>query len=127
MIVNEPEILGEFTALFHAYETALMENDIATLDGFFWQSPLALRFGIGENLYGFDAITRFRLARRGGSPRRRLTRSVLTTYGRDLATANVEFMRDGEERIGRQSQTWARMTPGWRIVAAHVSLMGSSS
>ena len=127
MILNEPETLGEFTALFHAYETALMENDIATLDGFFWQSPLALRFGIGENLYGFDAITRFRLARRGGSPRRRLTHAVLTTYGRDLATANVEFIRDGEDRIGRQSQTWVRMTPGWRIVAAHVSLMGSSS
>jgi hypothetical protein len=127
MIVNDPEILGEFTALFQAYETALMENDIATLDGFFWQSPLALRFGIGENLYGFDAITRFRLARHGGSPRRRLTHAVLTTYGRDLATANVEFIRDGEARIGRQSQTWVRMAPGWRIVAAHVSLMGSSS
>jgi hypothetical protein len=127
MIVNDPEILSEFTALFHAYETALMQNDIATLDGFFWQSPLALRFGIGENLYGFDAITRFRLARHGGSPRRRLNHAVLTTYGRDLATANVEFIRDGEARIGRQSQTWVRMAPGWRIVAAHVSLMGSSS
>jgi hypothetical protein len=127
MIVNDPEILSEFTAQFEAYETALMENDVAALDGFFWQSPLALRFGIGENLFGFDAITRFRLARHGGSPRRRLTRAVLTTYGCDFATANVEFIREGEARIGRQSQTWVRLASGWRVVAAHVSLMGSSS
>lgn len=125
MIVNDPHILTEFTAVFQAYETALMDNDVAALDGFFWQSPLVLRFGIGENLYGFDAITRFRLARRGGSPRRRLSRVVLVTYGRDLATANVEFIREGEARIGRQSQTWVRMPPGWRVVAAHVSLMDS--
>lgn len=127
MIINDPDILAEFTALFRAYETALTENDIAVLDGFFWQSPIALRFGIGENLYGFDAIARFRVARRSGSPRRRLTHTVLTTYGRDLATSNVEFLRDGEPRVGRQSQTWVRMTPGWRIVAAHVSLMSTSS
>ncbi|MDP9012112.1 MAG: oxalurate catabolism protein HpxZ [Pseudomonadota bacterium] len=127
MIVNDPEILSEFTAQFEAYETALTDNDVAALDGFFWQSPLALRFGIGENLFGFDAITRFRLARHGGSPRRRLTRAVLTTYGRDFATANVEFIREGEARIGRQSQTWVRLASGWRVVAAHVSLMGSSS
>ena len=127
MIVNDPEVVSEFTALFEAYEIALMENDIMALDGFFWQSPLALRLGIGENLYGFDAITRFRLERRGGSPRRRITRAVLTTYGQDFATANVEFIRDGEARVGRQSQTWVRMASGWRIVAAHVSLMAANS
>lgn len=127
MHVNEPQVLSEFTALFHAYETALMNNDIATLDGFFWTSPLALRFGIGENLYGFEAITRFRRLRRGGSPQRQLTHTVLTTYGHDLATANTEFIRDGESRIGRQSQTWVRMDDGWRIVAAHISLLQPTS
>jgi hypothetical protein len=127
MIINEPGVLAEFTALFHAYEKALMTNDIAALNEFFWRSPLALRFGVGENLYGFEAIAAFRLQRPGGSPLRRLRNTVLTTYGQDLATANTEFIRDGAERSGRQSQTWIRMSEGWRIVAAHVSLLGSTS
>ena len=127
MIINEPYVLAEFTALFHAYETALMANNLAALDGFFWRSPLALRFGVGENLYGFEAIARFRIQRPGGSPQRRLSNTVLTTYGQDLATANTEFIREGESRGGRQSQTWVRMSEGWRIVAAHVSLLGSAS
>jgi hypothetical protein len=127
VIINEPRVLAEFTALFHAYEAALMTNDLTALDGFFWRSPLALRFGVGENLYGFEAIAQFRLQRPGGSPQRRLRSTVLTTYGQDLATANTEFIREGEARVGRQSQTWVRMSEGWRIVAAHVSLLGSSS
>jgi hypothetical protein len=127
MIINDPPILAAFAVQFEAYEAALTANDIVSLDRFFWSSPLALRFGAGENLYGFDAIAKFRQARQGGSPPRRVIRTVLTTFGADLGTANAEFVRDGEERIGRQSQTWVRFDIGWRIVAAHISFIGSIS
>ena len=127
MIVNDPEILSEVSAQFARYETALMENDIAVLDGLFWNSPLTLRFGVGERLYGHDAITAFRRGRPGGSPQRQLRRTVISTFGTDFATADTEFQRDGETRIGRQSQTWVRMPEGWRIVAAHVSLEAGTS
>ncbi len=126
MIVNDPEVLAEVQAAFDAYEAALMANDVAVLDGLFWASPHVLRYGVGENLYGHDEILAFRKARPGGSPQRRLTRTVITAFGRDHATANTEFAREGSSRVGRQSQTWARMPEGWRIVAAHVSLMGDS-
>ena len=126
MIVNDPTILAEITAVFARYETALMEDDVAMLDALFWKSPLALRYGVGERLYGHAAITAFRRAR-GGSPRRRILKQVITTYGADFATADIEFQREGEDRIGRQSQSWVRMQEGWRIVAAHVSLEASKS
>ncbi len=127
MNVNEPGVLAEVSAAFAAYETALMENDVATLDGLFWDSPLTLRYGVGERLYGHDAITEFRRQRPGGSPSRRLLRTVISTFGRDFAIADTEFQRDGETRIGRQSQSWVRMPEGWRIVAAHVSLEAGGS
>ena len=125
--VNDPEVLAEVTAAFQAYEAALMANDVETLDGLFWASPHILRYGAGENLYGQDEILAFRKARPGGSPQRVLTRTVITTFGRDFATANTEFQRAGSARIGRQSHAWARLPEGWRIVAAHVSLMGDAS
>ncbi|MBL8551278.1 MAG: oxalurate catabolism protein HpxZ [Hyphomonadaceae bacterium] len=126
-IVNAPKPLAELQAVFAAYEAALMANDVDTLDRLFWRSEHTLRYGVGENLYGFDAIAAFRLARPGGSPQRLLTRTVITTFGDDFGTANTEFLREGSAKVGRQSQTWVRFAEGWRIVAAHVSLMAETS
>jgi hypothetical protein len=122
MIVNDPLVLAEVSAAFERYETALLDNDIETLDGLFWNSPLTLRYGVGERLYGYEAIAAFRMTRTGGSPRRLLANTVITSFGHDFATVNTEFHRVGETRVGRQSQTWVRTLNGWRIVSAHVSL-----
>ena len=127
MIVNDPLVVAEVTAEFERYEMALLANDVATLDALFWNSPLTLRYGVGERLYGYDAIAAFRQARTGGSPRRVLANTIITTFGHDFATANTEFRRAGEARIGRQSQTWVRTANGWRIVSAHVSLEAERS
>lgn len=121
--VNIPEILAEVTQLFERYEKALVTNDIAVLNELFWNSPLTLRYGAGENLYGFEQIAAFRGARPPVGLARRLRNTVITTYGRDFATANTEFERDNMPAPGRQSQTWLRTDEGWRIVAAHVSVM----
>jgi hypothetical protein len=122
--INLPDVLAEMTAAFERYEHALVGNDVAVLDELFWNSPHTLRYGVGENLYGYDAIAAFRSSRPSAGLDRTLRNTVITTYGRDMATANTEFLRPSTERIGRQSQTWVRMPEGWRIVAAHVSLMG---
>lgn len=127
MIVNDPLVVAEVAAEFERYETALLANDTATLDALFWNSPLTLRYGVGERLYGYDAIAAFRQARTGGSPKRVLANTIITTFGHDFATANTEFHRTGEPRIGRQSQTWVRTANGWRIVSAHVSLEAEKS
>ena len=127
MIVNDPLVVAEVAAEFERYETALLANDVATLDALFWNSPLTLRYGVGERLYGHDAIAAFRQARTGASPRRVLANTIITTFGHDFATANTEFRRAGEPRIGRQSQTWVRTANGWRIVSAHVSLEAERS
>ena len=126
MIINDPEVLAEVSAAFAAYEKALMANDVPALDSLFWASPQVLRYGVGENLYGQDEIVAFRNARPGGSPQRRLTRTVITTFGRDYATANTEFAREGSAKVGRQSHAWVRLPQGWRIVAAHVSMMADT-
>ena len=124
MEVNLPEIVAEVTAAFERYEAALVGNDVATLNALFWESPLTLRYGIGELLYGHAAIAAFRQARSPAGLARRLDRTAITTFGRDFATANTEFRRETTPRVGRQSQTWVRLPGlGWRIVAAHVSLM----
>lgn len=123
MIVDDPEILAEVAACVDAYEAALMANDVEALDGFFRDAPQTVRFGVAENLYGFEAIAAFRIGRSGGSPRRSRLRTEITTFGRDTAIANVEFLREGKERPGRQSQTWIRTPEGWKIVSAHVSLL----
>lgn len=127
MRINEQDVLAEVEAAFAAYEAALMVNDLAALDALFWPSPLTIRFGPGQNLYGIEAIAAFRAGRVGGSPQRSLSHTVITTFGRDLATANTEFQRFGAERPGRQSQTWVRFDEGWRVVAAHISLLGEGS
>jgi hypothetical protein len=121
--INLPHVLAEVTAAFERYERALVTNDVAVLDELFWNSPHTLRYGVGENLYGYDAIAAFRAARRAQGLQRELLKTVITTYGRDFATANVEFRREGSERSGRQSQTWMRTLHGWRVVTAHVSLL----
>jgi hypothetical protein len=124
MEINLPDVVAEVTAQFQRYETALVTNDTDTLDALFWNNPLTLRFGMNENLYGHAAIAGFRAARSPVGLARTLSNTVITTYGRDFATCNTEFHRESVARGGRQSQTWARMPEGWRIVAAHVSLMG---
>ena len=123
MIVNDPDVVAEVRAAFDRYEAALMANDLDALDALFWPSPLTVRIGPGQNLYGIEAIQAFRVGRVGGSPQRTLANTVITTFGRDFATANIEFLRAGSGRIGRQSQTWVRLPEGWRVVAAHVSLL----
>ena len=121
--INLPEVLAEVRAVFERYEDALVNNRIEVLDELFWDSPHTLRYGVGENLHGIEAIRAFRLARPAGGLARTLQNTVITTYGRDFGTAMTEFQRDGSTRIGRQSQTWVRMPEGWRVVAAHVSLI----
>jgi hypothetical protein len=121
--INHPETLAEVRAAFERYERALVGNDVKVLDEFFWDSPYTMRYGATENLYGHAAIAAFRAARSPSGLARRLTRTVITTYGRDFATANTEFERPPGKRLGRQSQTWLRLPGGWRIVAAHVSYL----
>jgi len=122
--INLPDVLAEVTAAFEAYEKALGSNDVEALDQFFWQSPHAIRYGGGENLYGIDAIAAFRAARSPLGLARRLEKVVITTFGRDFATASTLFQRESAAgKIGRQMQTWVRMPEGWRVVAAHVSLI----
>ena len=127
LVINDPHVVAEVTAVFEAYEQALMANDIKSLDWLFWASPQTVRYGVGENLYGEDEILAFRKTRLGGSPQRMLTRTVITTFGSDFATANAEFRREADGRVGRQSHAWARLPQGWRIVAAHVSFKGETS
>ena len=119
--LNLPDVVAEVTAAFERYEAALGHNDVAVLDELFWNDPHTLRYGVTENLYGYASIAQFRGARSPAGLARRLLKVVITTYGRDFATANCEFERGG--RHGRQSHTWMRTPQGWRIVAAHVSLL----
>jgi hypothetical protein len=128
MTIDDPVSHAEVTARFKAYESALMANDIAALDAFFWPSPLALRFGAGESLFGFDAIAAFRTARAGGSPARTLRHTQITCFGSEHAVATTEFLRANEVRLGRQTQVWVKFAElGWRIVSAHVSLVADKS
>jgi hypothetical protein len=127
MIIDHPATHAEVTAAFAAYETALMTNDVDALDAFFWNSPLALRFGVGESLFGYDSIAAFR-AGRGGSPQRLLQSTQIVCFNEAYAVATTEFKREGEARIGRQSQVWVKFSEhGWRIVSAHVSLVADNS
>lgn len=121
--INQPEVLAEVQAVLARYEDALVNNKVDVLDELFWDSPHTLRYGATENLYGYAQIKAFRAARPSQGLQRRLLRTEITTYGSDFATANVEFQREGSARTGRQSQTWLRTPAGWRVVAAHVSLL----
>lgn len=124
MQIDIPEVVAEVTAAFERYERALVSNDVSVLNELFWDSPLTLRYGIAENLYGRSEIAAYRAGREATDLERELMRTLVTTYGRDFATANTVFRRASSGRVGRQSQTWARIPDaGWRIVSAHVSLM----
>ncbi len=123
MDINLPDVHAEMTATFERYEDALVNNHVEVLDELFWASEHTVRYGVAENLVGIQAIRAFRAARPAQGLERTLAHTVITTYGRDFATAMTEFRRAGANKLGRQSQTWVRMPPGWRVVAAHVSLM----
>jgi len=123
MDINIPAIHAEVTAVFARYEDALVHNKVDVLDELFWPSAHTVRYGVAENLHGIAAIRDFRNARPAVGLARTLMNTVITTYGTDCATAMTEFQRDGSAKTGRQSQTWVRFPEGWRVVAAHVSLL----
>ena len=123
MKINDPKAVAEMNEAFDRYEKALVTNDVATLDALFWNDASTVRYGVGENLYGYDAIKAFRAARSPLNLARKLEKSQITTYGSDFATANTLFVRDGGTKLGRQSQTWMRTSDGWKVVSAHVSLI----
>ena len=121
--IDLPAVKAEVEAVFARYEDALVNNRVDVLDELFWASPQTVRYGATENLVGIDAIRAFRSARSAAGLARSLARTVITTYGTDFATAMTEFTRAGNPKVGRQSQTWVRFPEGWRVVAAHVSLI----
>jgi AtzH-like len=124
MQVDLAEIVAEVRAEFECYETALVTNDVAALGDFFRHDPRTVRYGVNENLYGFAEIAAFRAARVPVALGRKLSRTLITTYGRDFAVASTLYERPSAPgRVGRQMQTWVRFPEGWKIVAAHVSLM----
>lgn len=124
MDIDLPDVKAEMEAVFARYEAALVANDVAVLDELFLKAPTTIRYGGGENLYGYDEIAAFRSARSPAGLARTLDRTVITTYGRDFAVASTLFRRDGAPgKVGRQMQTWARTPEGWRVVAAHVSII----
>ena len=125
MEIDLPDVHAEVSAVFARYEDALVHNKVDVLDELFWASESTVRYGIGENLVGIEAIRAFRAARPSTGLARTLQSTVITTYGRDCATAMTEFRREGGTRTGRQSQTWVRFPDGWRVVAAHVSLLST--
>jgi hypothetical protein len=124
MDIDLPDVVAEVRAAFERYEAALVGNDVEALDGLFHDDPRTIRYGGGENLYGFAEIAAFRSARSPRGLKRRLSRTVITTYGRDFATASTLFERDSAPgKVGRQMQSWVRFADGWKVVAAHVSVI----
>jgi len=121
--IDRPAILAEMNAAFYRYEQALISNDTDVLDELFWHDPRTVRYGVGENLYGIDAIRAFRAARPSQGLDRELVNTTIATFGDDMAVASTEFRRENSDKVGRQQQTWVKMPSGWKIVAAHVSLM----
>jgi hypothetical protein len=123
MELNLPDVVKEVQAVFQRYETALVSNDIQVLNELFLNTPHTVRYGVGEQLYGYDEIMAFRAGRDPIDLQRQLLKTVITTYGRDFAVASCEYRRTKTDRVGRQMQTWMRTPQGWRVVAAHVSLL----
>jgi hypothetical protein len=123
--INDPETIAELQALYPKYEKALVTNDVDTLTQMFWASPHAMRFGTGENLYGIEEIESFRKGRSPANLARAVRRLDIVTFGKDYGSITLEFERtiDGKIRQGRRSQVWVRLPEGWRIVAAHVSIL----
>jgi hypothetical protein len=124
MDINLPDVKAEVEAAFARYEVALTTNDVAVLDELFLNADHTIRYGAAENLYGYAEIAAFRSGRPSAGLERELERTVITTYGRDMATAWTLFRRSTlQGKIGRQSQVWMRTPAGWRVVAAHVSVI----
>jgi hypothetical protein len=128
MDVDLPEVVAEVSAAFERYEQALVSNDVAALDAMFRDDPRTIRYGGGENLYGYGEIKAFRAGRSPTGLARTLSKTVITTYGRDFAIASTLFQRvSAPGKIGRQMQTWVRFADGWRVVAAHVSVIAEGT
>lgn len=124
MEIDLPDVVAEVRAAFEAYERALVANDVAALDAAFHDDPRTIRFGAAENLFGYAQIQAFRAARSPAGLARTLADTVITAYGRDVAVASTLFRRDGAPgKVGRQMQTWVRFPEGWRVAAAHVSVI----
>jgi hypothetical protein len=127
MDIDLPDVIAEVKAAFDRYEAALVANDVAALDALFRDDPRTIRYGGGENLYGYGEIKSFRAARSPAGLARTLSKTVISTYGRDFAVASTLFHRPSMPgKVGRQMQTWVRLTEGWRVVAAHVSAIDES-
>ena len=128
MMPNIPEVVAEVRALFERYEQALIDKDVAVLDATFWDSPHTVRYAMNEHGYGFGEIHAHRVARPPGpGTKEKRIRLEILTFGRDLATVNLEFKVRGRDLIGRQSQTWVRFPDvGWKVVSAHVSTMNTT-
>jgi hypothetical protein len=128
MEIDVPEVVAEVRAAFERYETALVTNDVAVLDATFHEDARTIRYGASEILYGFAEIAAFRAARAPVGLARKLSKTVITTYGHDFATASTLFHRDTMPgKVGRQMQTWARFPAGWQVVAAHVSVIDEAA
>jgi hypothetical protein len=122
--IDLPDIKAELVEAFAAYELALTTNDIAKLNELFWDSDLTVRYGIREieRQYGHADIARFRVQRGAVNRGRVLRNQRIVTFGHNMGITNTEFLIDGSDKVGRQSQTWVRTNEGWRIVGAHVSV-----
>ena len=124
MEIDLPEVVAEVRAAFERYEAALVSNDVATLDDLFCRDARTIRFGVGENLFGYSEVAAFRASRPAFNLARTLSRTTITTYGRDFAVASALFHRGPSPgKVGRQMQSWVRFAEGWRVVAAHVSVI----
>ncbi|MDE0810182.1 MAG: oxalurate catabolism protein HpxZ [Alphaproteobacteria bacterium] len=125
MEANKPEVVAEVRELFERYEQALIDKDVDVLDATFWNSPYTIRLSFDEHGYGFDEIHAHRVRRPPGpGTKEKRRRLEILTLGNDMATVNLEFKMRGQDKIGRQSQTWARFPDvGWKVVSAHVSTM----
>lgn len=127
MEVDLPDVVAEVTEEFERYERALVSNDVAVLDGIFRNDSRSIRYGGGENLYGYQEIEAFRAARSPVGLARTISKTKITAYGRDFAVASTLFHRvTMPGKVGRQMQTWVRFDEGWRIVAAHVSVIADT-
>ena len=124
MEIDLPEVVAEVKAAFERYERALVSNDVPVLDELFHDDPRTVRYGATEILYGYDEIKSFRAARSPVALGRKLSRTIITTFGRDFAVASTLYERPSAPgKIGRQTQTWVKFPEGWRVVVGHVSLM----
>jgi hypothetical protein len=125
MVINDAATVALLQELYPKYEQALVTNDVETLTAMFWSSPEVMRFGVTENLYGIEELELFRKSRPATNLARKVVRLNVVTFGEDFGSITLEFERETNGKVirGRQSQTWVRLAEGWRIVAAHVSLL----